>query len=1100
AAGAAVAAPPTDFAISFSSPYAPPPTIVASALAVNGIAADSYTLTDATTITFHFNVSPVTAQGLQTMAIAAGSFTRQADGAPLSAYSASFRYDVTPIGIDATTPTNQSIVTVPLNSLTVHFNEAFAAATIGTTNLTISQGSVSGFSIIDSQTVQYALAGVNSPGTLSISMAAGSVTDVYGNPGSAYSGTIFLNGTTTAFPIPLAQVKPAGSLVYQGSVAGSILFAGNTVSYSLAVAAGQTLSLSVAPAGALQPQISVVGQGVNSTASSPSAGAAAAMQSIPIAGGGTYIFTVSGLNGTTGSYKLTTYLNAFVSTSTSANGNHSQATAQSIDGGFVTLAGSSQRTAVVSPSAAVAGPNNFGYAAIAVPSQFDDITASGTQIALLSPTANLPTQLGPTLPSGISFPFYGTTYNTLFVNPHGVIEMTRSSVNGTNTDLSSAPFTAIVAPFWDNVTVSGAPDSAAYYKLEPTATGNRLVIEWYHVSFIGGPQTGQVTFEAMLGSDGTILFNYLNVDPSLTRAGDPGPTIGIKNLNTPGADPLVVASPTLSNSLISSGTSIEIGPSVLPAVSDYYAFTLGGGQTATAAVAALNSAAVHVTLLDGGGNVVAAGSSPGSGSSIAEAINNFSGPAGTYYVLVTGAPGAAYSLTVTRNAALAAGNNVSFATAQDITATRGALGAITLSAAENWYSINLAAGTLLRLQTYTPGGSASQFVNSFDPAIELYDPSDVLIASGQGNRNQSLVTTVSADATYRIRVHSADATMGEYFLSAATGPIPPEIAGVYVSGGAAWSQAFYTYLAGHGLGDSQLGYAVGGGASQLFPLPWNDMTTVSVAFTQDVTIKAAAAGLALVGSPDLPAAPSLSAASFNYNSTTHTATWTFSALLADDKYLLSIPSSAVVNSTGQSLDGDWATGSSAFPSGDGAPGGDFAFRFNVLAADVDQNGVVTGVDGNAIRNRLLADTTSSNYSPLLDVNGDGAITSQDGSLVRMHLLDALPATDPALPGGGSAVAMVTAVGRGSEDEGRRSDAGIQMPVTGLLATGQSVVSGSQVTLVTAVAASETPPAKSRIVAASVSGSISRSVILPRRMVRATDVAARDSLFELLGST
>ena len=56
-------------------------------------------------------------------------------------------------------------------------------------------------------------------------------------------------------------------------------------------------------------------------------------------------------------------------------------------------------------------------------------------------------------------------------------------------------------------------------------------------------------------------------------------------------------------------------------------------------------------------------------------VSNFTAPAGTYYALVTGAPGTTYSLTVTRDSAISAGNNVSFATAQAITPARGALGA-----------------------------------------------------------------------------------------------------------------------------------------------------------------------------------------------------------------------------------------------------------------------------------------------------------------------------------------------------------------------------------------------------------------------------------------
>ena len=1021
ASGSAVATPPTDFAITFSSPYANA-GIVAGDLSVNGIAADSFTSTDSTTITFHFNASPVTTQGLQTMSMPPGVLTRQADGAPLSAFNGSFRYDVLPIAIDGTTPADHSIAPAPLSTLSVHFNEAFDSATIGVSDLTVSQGSVSGFSIVDSQTVQYALSGVNAPGTLSIAMAAGAVTDTFGNPGPAYSGTIFLDGPTTAFPTPLTQVKPAGSLVYQGSASGSILFAGNTVSYTLALAAGQTLSLAVTPSAALQALVSIVGSGLNTSATSSAAGAPATLQLIPIATDATYTITVSGLNGTTGNYSIAADLNAAISTSASGAGNHTLASAQNIDGSFLTLAGTSKRAAVVAPSTALAGPNAFGYAAIAIPSQFDDITTTGMQIAFLSPTANLPTQLGPTSPSGISFPFYGTTYNAVYVNPHGVITISRAIVNGTNTDLSSIPITATIAALWDNLTISGSPQSAGYYKLEPTANGNRLVIEWTHLSFVGGPQTGQVTFEAILGSNGTIIFNYRDVDGSLMRSGDLGPTVGIKNANAAGADPLVVSKPSATSSIVASGGSLEIAPNILPAVNDYYAFTLGAGQTTTLAVAAQNSAAVHISLVDSQGNPLAAGSSPGGGSPLSEAINDFAAPAGTYYALVTGAPGAAYSLTVTRNAAFAAGNNVSFATAQDVAGARGALGAISTAASENWYSITLPANSELSLQTYTPGSSASQFVNNLAPAIELYDSSDVLIASGQGARNQTLVQTIATAGAYRIRVHAADSSTGEYFVSIAVNATPPQVAGVYASG-TDWSTAFYAYLANNGLGDAQLGYRLAGGANQLAPLPWTNVTTISVVFSEDVAINTAASGLGLVGSPDLAPPAALGSATFNYSSATHTAQWAFAAPLGEDKYLLNIPSSAVANIFGMSLDGDWTTGASGFPSGDGTAGGDFSFRFNVLPGDVDQNGVVTGPDGIAVRNHLLQDTTMAGYSPLFDVNADGAITSQDGAIVRMQLLHALPDAEPTPPGSGFARLGPAAGGQGPASASLASPAG-----------------------------------------------------------------------------
>jgi methionine-rich copper-binding protein CopC len=1111
AAGSAVATAPTDFAITFSSPYATS-GIVASDLTVNGVAADSFALTSTTTITFHFNTSPVTTQGLQNMSIAAGTLTRQADNSPLTAFSGTFRYDVLPIAIDATTPANNSIVALPLTSVNVHFNEAYAPATIGASNLTLNQGSVAGFALIDSQTVQYTLSGINNPGTLSIGMAAGTVTDTFGNPGPAYSGSLLLNGGPTAFPAPLTQTSPAGSLVYQSSLNGSVLFAGNTVAYTLAVAAGQTLSIVVTPAPGLQPQIALAGPGVNTSASSASVGIPLILQTVPINVAGTYTFTVSGANGTTGNYAIQVVLNATLASSVSGAGNHTLATAQSIDGGFVGLVGTAQRAAVVGPAGVLVGPNSFGYSAIAVAPQFDDISATGTVISFTSPTANLSFPLGPISPAGISFPFFGTTYNAIDVNVHGVITMSRGGVNGSNTNLSSLPAPTTIAPLWGNITISGSSQSAAYYKLESTGGGSsRFVIEWSHVSFVGGPQTGQVTFEAILNSDGTIFFNYLNFNNSLLPPGNPGPTVGVKNSNTAGADPLVVPNTSGLSPIVTSGSSIEIAPSIASSPNDYYAFSLAAGQSSTLAVAAQSSAAVHVTLLDSQGNPLAAGSSPGAGANVNEAIANFVAPTpGTYYALVTGAPGAAYSLVVTRDAAFGIGNNVSFAAAQDISADKGALGDIVTSNSENWYSINLPAASGLYLQTYTPGGNSAQFVDNLAPLIQLYSPADVLLASGQGTGNQTLGQQISTAGTYRVRILSTNSTTGEYFLNTvvetappsasitAVSPNPrnsavsqmqivfnepvggmslsalsltdnggpnlltssqtvtttdnatftlgnltpltgtngtyaltlsasgsgiadfagdplasgasasfvvnttaPQVTAVYASGGSNWSQSFYAYLAANALGDAQLGYRISGGAGQLLPLPWNDVTTLSVVFSQDVNINSA--GLALVGSPDLPAPASLASAAFSYDNGTRTAQWTFAAPLTADKYLLDIRSAAVANTLGTPLDGEWTTGTSSFPSGDGTSGGDFNFRFNLLPGDADQNGVITGMDGNGVRLRLLQDTTAANYSPLFDLNGDGVITGQDGAIVRSQLLQQLPSDDPAPPGQGFAL-------------------------------------------------------------------------------------------------
>src|SRR5262249_31866361 len=60
---------PTTFVVHFSDPY-DPASVQANALTVNGIAATSVTQTDATTLTFQYSTSPVTAEGVQAIDLA----------------------------------------------------------------------------------------------------------------------------------------------------------------------------------------------------------------------------------------------------------------------------------------------------------------------------------------------------------------------------------------------------------------------------------------------------------------------------------------------------------------------------------------------------------------------------------------------------------------------------------------------------------------------------------------------------------------------------------------------------------------------------------------------------------------------------------------------------------------------------------------------------------------------------------------------------------------------------------------------------------------------------------------------------------------------
>src|SRR5262249_19189734 len=114
-----------------------------------------------------------------------------------------------------------------------------------------------GVAVLDADTVEYTLAGITSEGTLTIQIGAGALTDVYGNSGAAFTGQLSLDFGTVSFPSPFVGLPPAGSLVYQADVSGTINVAGDTDSFTLAIDPNQRLSVEVIPAAGLQAAVDV---------------------------------------------------------------------------------------------------------------------------------------------------------------------------------------------------------------------------------------------------------------------------------------------------------------------------------------------------------------------------------------------------------------------------------------------------------------------------------------------------------------------------------------------------------------------------------------------------------------------------------------------------------------------------------------------------------------------------------------------------------------------------------------------------------------------------------------------------------------------------
>jgi hypothetical protein len=85
-----VTVPPTDFSLNVSDPV-DPASLDASDFTVNGIPADSVSLSNGNVTTdFTFNISPAV-QGVNTMHIAAGAFN--CGNGPVAEFTCTFRYE-----------------------------------------------------------------------------------------------------------------------------------------------------------------------------------------------------------------------------------------------------------------------------------------------------------------------------------------------------------------------------------------------------------------------------------------------------------------------------------------------------------------------------------------------------------------------------------------------------------------------------------------------------------------------------------------------------------------------------------------------------------------------------------------------------------------------------------------------------------------------------------------------------------------------------------------------------------------------------------------------------------------------------------------------
>ncbi|HET6250034.1 MAG TPA: ELWxxDGT repeat protein [Tepidisphaeraceae bacterium] len=244
------------------------------------------------------------------------------------------------------------------------------------------------------------------------------------------------------------------------------------------------------------------------------------------------------------------------------------------------------------------------------------------------------------------------------------------------------------------------------------------------------------------------------------------------------------------------------------------------------------------------------------------------------------------------------------------------------------------------------------------------------------NSTQYTDNAISPSVTYYYRVSAVNAAGSSAFSNvASTVDIAPQVAGVSF-GSSQWTSAF----------PDAGGYAIPTGPAQLTDLPWINLDTISITFTEAVNITQNSLSITGVN------IAAYTASGFSYNAATFTATWTFAVPFGADKLLLTLASTgvnAVTDAAGKPLNGAWNNGSGAFPSG-GAAGGDFNFNVNILPGDVDGSGAVNIIDTVATRNLQFNSAGSPAYSIFNDVDGNGSISIIDTINVRNRQFTSLP--------------------------------------------------------------------------------------------------------------
>lgn len=821
--GAVLTSFPTQLRLSFSEPLLLP-SVAASDLTVNGTPAGGVAFVDGRTVLFDISAAG-TGDGSYAVALPAGA-VQSLSGGGNSAFALSFAVDATAPTVTASTLADGAILEPGDLVFTATFDEALDAADLDAGDVRlIEQGFGNEFAAdtfdydAATRSLTVGFQGLQD-GTYTLSLLSGpdALHDAAGNPlngapsfplpsgqGDAvpddFSVSFVIDAAgDEAYPVPLEPKTPAGGLIFDPHVSGTIHQAGDADRYWLTIDAGQRITAVVTPpeGSSLQPVIELLGAGGNSlaTISSDAVGQAVALQSVLADIDGVYTLVVSGAAGSTGAYTTRLLLNAAAEDEhLGGPANDELANPQHLDSGSVALGGGADRLAIAGQT---------GQGALI---QVSDIGLDASADLLTEPMKAM-TYLADDrfLVTDGDYLFELTTGGTLtqtgvlddwtgalaFVGEDlyaGYYDELRRIDPLTGSDLATIPLTIDLAePYLSGVTaLSTDPTTGqlwAVVRLSDDRWGPR------HLAHVD-PASGQVTYVGPLGDRFSSLafdtagnlFGATGAGADLPQtlflidraSGEPFPILPLSE--TDGGEALALHPGSGMLYRASGGDWAELVAFQSLALSpvddsgDVFAFQLEAGQAASLVLAAQSGIMPRLELLDSAGRSLATGLPAANADRY---IFDFVAPqADTYRARISSDWAVQYHLVVTRQMGFEIEPNDDPLSARLLGVTGSVLGHVGPFEGnpddEDHFLLQVQSGAVLTLSTSTPGDGDGEPENTLEPFVELFDPDGSLVAANGGGaadgRNSLIDGYVAAtEGTYRVRVTPA-AGQGTYTLA-----------------------------------------------------------------------------------------------------------------------------------------------------------------------------------------------------------------------------------------------------------------------------------------------------------------------------------------------